>query len=63
MGCVVNATPRPLYSPTGRDRYILYRRLGEPQGWSERVRKIPWTILQTVAERWCIFVNEAKKLI
>jgi hypothetical protein len=33
MGVVVNATPRPLYSP-------LYRRLSGPQDRSRRVRKI-----------------------
>jgi hypothetical protein len=32
-------TPRPLY-PRGKSRYPLYRRLGEPQGRSGRVRKI-----------------------
>ena len=36
---VVNATPRPLYSP-GKTRYPLDRRLGWPQGRSVRVRKI-----------------------
>jgi hypothetical protein len=39
-GWVVNAThPRPLYPP-GKTRYALYKRLGGPQGWSGRVRKI-----------------------
>jgi len=36
---VVNAKPRLLYS-TVNTRYPLYRRLGGPQGWSGRVRKI-----------------------
>jgi len=36
---VVNATPRPLY-PARETTYPLYRRLGGPQGRSERVRKI-----------------------
>jgi hypothetical protein len=39
MGWMVNATPRPLY-PEGKTRYLLCRRLGEPQGRSGRVRKI-----------------------
>jgi hypothetical protein len=29
----------PAAPPPGRTRYPLYRRLGGPQGWSERVRK------------------------
>ena len=39
MGCVVNATPRPIFPP-GKTRYPLYRRLGGPQGRSGRVRGI-----------------------
>ena len=41
-GWVVNATPRPLYPPppAGRTLYLLYRRLGGPQGRSGPVRKI-----------------------
>ena len=39
MGWVVNATPRSLYPPE-MTRYPLYRRLGRPQGLSERVLKI-----------------------
>ena len=35
---VVNATPRPLY-PREKTRYPQYRRLGVPQGRSERWRK------------------------
>jgi len=42
----------------GKTRYTLYRRLGEPQGWSGRVQKIltplglgPWTV-QPVASRY-----------
>ena len=30
----------PAASPPGKTRYPLYRRLGGPQGWSGRVRKI-----------------------
>jgi hypothetical protein len=36
---VVNATPRPFY-PGNETRYPLYRRLGRPQGPSERVWNI-----------------------
>jgi len=57
MGWVVDATPRPHY-PRGKTRYPLYRRLGGPQGRSERVRKIslppgfdPRTV-QPVASRY-----------
>ena len=39
MGWVVNATPRPLYTP-GKTRYPLYRRVGRPQGRSGKVQKI-----------------------
>ena len=39
MGLVVNATPRPLY-PQEVTRCPLCRRLGGPQGWSGRERKI-----------------------
>jgi hypothetical protein len=35
---VVNVMPRPLYPP-GKTRYLLYRRLGGPQGRSGLVRK------------------------
>ena len=38
-GWVVNATTRPFYPP-GKTRYPLYRRPGEPQDRSGRVRKI-----------------------
>ena len=37
-GWVVNVTPQP-FTP-GMTRYAWYRRLGEPQGQSGRVRKI-----------------------
>ena len=30
----------PAALPPGKTRYPLYRKLGGPQGWSERVRKI-----------------------
>ena len=30
----------PAALPQGKTRYPLYRRLGGPQGWSERLRKI-----------------------
>jgi hypothetical protein len=46
MGCVVNATPGPLYPP-GRTRYPLYRRLGGPQGRPGQVRK---TLQRTVTQ-------------
>jgi len=39
VGWLVKATPRQLY-PRKEARYPLYRRLGEPQGLSKRVRKI-----------------------
>jgi hypothetical protein len=46
----------PAALPPGKTRYLLYRRLGGPQGCSERVRKIshppgfdPWTILPVVS--------------
>jgi hypothetical protein len=39
MGWLVNDTARQLY-PGKETRYPLYRRLGRPQGWSERMRKI-----------------------
>jgi len=39
MGWMVNATLRPLY-PRESELYLLYRRLGGPQGPSQRVRKI-----------------------
>jgi hypothetical protein len=38
MGCVFNATPRPLY-PGEKTRYTLYRRLAWPQGRCGRVPK------------------------
>ena len=38
MGCQRHA---PAALPPGKTRYPLYRRLGEPQGRSGRVRKIP----------------------
>ena len=63
---VVKATPRPLY-PGGKTRYLLYRRLGEPQGWSGRVRKIspppeidPPTV-EPVASRCAIHVYKEDK--
>jgi len=44
--------------PPVKTPYILYRRMGGPQGWSGRVRKIspqpgfdPWTV-QPVASRY-----------
>jgi len=37
---VVSVTPRPLFTPRGKTRYPLYRRLGGPQDRSGRVRKI-----------------------
>ena len=39
MGWVVNASPCPFYPPV-KTRYPWYRRLGEPQSLSGRVRKI-----------------------
>ena len=48
----------PATLPPGKTRYPLYRRLGGPQGWSERVRKIspsPWfdhRTVQPVARRF-----------
>jgi hypothetical protein len=52
------STPHPGRFTPGKDRYPLYRRLGGPQGWSERVRKMslppgfdPWTV-QLVASRY-----------
>jgi len=48
----------PVALPPGKTRYPLYRRLGEPQGWPGRVRKIsspqgfdPRTV-QPVASRY-----------
>ena len=38
-GWAVSVTPRPLLPP-GKTRYLLYRRLGGPQGRSGHVRKI-----------------------
>ena len=38
-GWVVNATPRPLYSP-GETRYPLHWRLGGPPYWCGWVRKV-----------------------
>jgi hypothetical protein len=56
-GWVVSTTPRPLFPP-GKTRYPLYRRLGGPQDWPGRVRKIapppgydPRTV-QSVASRY-----------
>jgi len=55
---VVNATPRPLYPPGKETRYPLSRRLGGPQGRSERARKISPPpgfyppIVQPVASRY-----------
>ena len=57
-GWVVNATPRPLYPPGKETRYPLSRRLGGPQGRSERARKISPPpgfyppIVQPVASRY-----------
>jgi len=46
--------------PPGKTRYPLYRRLGAPQGWSGRVRKIsppPWFDPKTVyAKCSCIYM-------
>ena len=39
MEWVLNVKPQPLY-PLERDRYPLYRRVGEPQGRCEGMRKI-----------------------
>jgi hypothetical protein len=46
----------PAALPLGKTRYPLYRRLGGPQGWSGRVRKIlpppgfdPWTVQPLVS--------------
>ena len=48
----------PATLPPAKTQYPLYRRLGRPQGWSGRVRKIspppgfdPWTV-QPVASRY-----------
>jgi len=46
------SSSRPGHSlPPGKTRYLLYRRLGGPQGWSGQVQKIlpplgfhPWTV-------------------
>jgi hypothetical protein len=45
------STPQPGRFTPGKTRYPFYRRLGWPQGWSGRVRKIspltgidPWTV-------------------
>jgi len=55
---------RPLY-PRGKSRYLLYRRLGGPQGRSKRVRKIspppgfdPRTV-QRIANRYTDWANIA----
>jgi hypothetical protein len=37
---VVNARPRPLYPREKETLYPFCRRVGGPQGWSGRVRKI-----------------------
>jgi len=57
MEWVINATPLSLYCRE-RDPVSVYRRLGGPQGRSERMRKIslppgfdPWTV-QTVANHY-----------
>ena len=42
MGWVFNATPRPL-CPRERDPVLTVTRLGGPQGWSGRVRKISFS--------------------
>jgi hypothetical protein len=39
-GWGVSITPRPLFTPPGKTRYPLYRRLVWPQGQSGQVRKI-----------------------
>ena len=39
-GWGVSVTPHPLFSPPGKTRYPLYRRLGGSQGRSGQVRKI-----------------------
>jgi len=47
----------PVTLPTGNARYLLYRRLGGPQGWIRRVQKISpplifdW-IVQAVPSRY-----------
>ena len=38
-GWGVSVTPKPIFTP-GKTRYLLYRRLGGPQGRSGQVRKI-----------------------
>jgi hypothetical protein len=57
-GCVVSQHHDPAALPPGKTRYPLYRRLGESQGGSGRVRKIslppgfdPRTV-QPVARRY-----------
>jgi hypothetical protein len=39
-GCGVSASRPDRSLPPGKTRYPLYRKLGEPQGWSGQVRKI-----------------------
>ena len=61
-GWGVSVTPQPLFSP-GKSRYLLYRRLGGPQGRSGKVRKIspppgfdPRTV-QPVASRYTDYTS------
>jgi hypothetical protein len=50
---VVNATPRPGHFTPGKEtRYPLYRRLGEPQGWSGRLQQISPKTLPPLASRY-----------
>ena len=67
MRWVVNATPLPgRFAPGQESRCLLHRRLGGPQGLSERVRKIsppqaefdPWTS-QPVASHYTDYAMQA----
>jgi len=67
-GWGVSVTPRPFFT-SGKTRYLLYRRLGGPQGRSGQVRKIwpppgfdPRTV-QPVASRYTDWATWSTKFV